>query len=344
MTARRQHSLDATEPRDHKEGAKVSIFEIRHSNVKAIAMACALLLVAGGTTAHADTASDLASSEETLEAKRAELAATQEDMSRLQAEIDAKAIEIQQKQESYRTVATDLSYAIRTSYKSTNLGVPSALQAIMDSDSIDELMTRFQYAEAVTVHLTGLTKNAKDLSEDLRRQYEEISSQKDECNRMAEALSGDVASLETEVSELEDRLSQERARSFASSAKERTEGATTSTFSTGSTDGWRTGVASAYGGWSDPSTGAVCSTATGAVCDDWSMGVAVPMAWSDYRSYFNRTIEISYNGQSVIATVNDCGYMGAGSRSLDLQPGVFKAFGFSTCDDWGLRTVSYRFL
>ena len=45
------------------------------------------------------------------------------------------------------------------------------------------------------------------------------------------------------------------------------------------------------------------------------------------------------------ATQNDdCGYMGGGSRSLDFQPGVFKAFGFSDCDSWGLRTVSYRFL
>ena len=47
---------------------------------------------------------------------------------------------------------------------------------------------------------------------------------------------------------------------------------------------------------------------------------------------------------TVFATVNDCGYMGGGSRSLDLQPGVWKAFGFSSCTDWGLRTVSYRFL
>ena len=36
--------------------------------------------------------------------------------------------------------------------------------------------------------------------------------------------------------------------------------------------------------------------------------------------------------------------MGGGSRVLDLQPGVWKAFGFSSCNDWGLRTVSYRFL
>ncbi len=108
--------------------------------------------------------------------------------------------------------------------------------------------------------------------------------------------------------------------------------------------GWLTGTASAYGGSSDPNTPNPGITATGAVCDDWSMGVAVPMSLPNYRSYFGRTVEISYGGMTVYAVVNDCGYMGGGSRVLDLQPGVFKAFGFGDCFAWGLRTVSYRFL
>ena len=108
--------------------------------------------------------------------------------------------------------------------------------------------------------------------------------------------------------------------------------------------GWSTGIASAYGGSTDPYTPNPGTTATGAVCDDWSMGVAVPMAWPRYWQYYGRTVEISYGGMTVLATVNDCGYMGGGSRVLDLQPGVWKAFGFSSCTDWGLRTVSYRFL
>ncbi|WP_241158163.1 hypothetical protein [Adlercreutzia sp. ZJ138] len=108
--------------------------------------------------------------------------------------------------------------------------------------------------------------------------------------------------------------------------------------------GWMTGVASAYGGSSDPYTPNPGITATGAVCDDNSMGVAVPMSLPGYRSYFGRTVEISYNGMTVYAVVNDCGYMGGGSRVLDLQPGVFKAFGYGDCYAWGLRTVSYRFL
>ena len=73
------------------------------------------------------------------------------------------------------------------------------------------------------------------------------------------------------------------------------------------------------------------------------MGVAVPMVWGP-QSYYGRSVEISYGGTTVVATVNDCGGMGGGSRSLDLQPGVWKAFGFKSCNDWGIREVQYRFL
>ena len=56
--------------------------------------------------------------------------------------------------------------------------------------------------------------------------------------------------------------------------------------------GWKTGVASAYGGSSDASTPNPGTTATGAICNDSSMGVAVPMSWPNYRSYLGRAVEI----------------------------------------------------
>ena len=108
--------------------------------------------------------------------------------------------------------------------------------------------------------------------------------------------------------------------------------------------GWKTGAASAYGGSSDPYTGNPATTATGAICDDNSMGVAIPMAWSNYKSLLGHTVMIQYGGKTVYATINDCGGMGGGARHLDLQPGVFKALGFKTCQAWGVRTVRYRIL
>lgn len=121
-------------------------------------------------------------------------------------------------------------------------------------------------------------------------------------------------------------------------------GGNTSGGTSSSGEGWRTGLATAYGGSSDPYTPNPGKTATGAICNDYSVGVAVPMAWPNYRSYLGRTVEIVYNGKTVYAPVNDCGGMQGGRVSLDLQPGVFKAFGFSNCNAWGIRTVQYRFL
>lgn len=112
-----------------------------------------------------------------------------------------------------------------------------------------------------------------------------------------------------------------------------------------SVDGtWKTGAASAYGGSSDPYTGNPAKTATGAICNDSSMGVAIPMAWPNYKSLLGHTVVIKYNKKTVYATINDVGGMGGGARHLDLQPGVFKALGFKTCQEWGVRTVQYRIL
>lgn len=119
-------------------------------------------------------------------------------------------------------------------------------------------------------------------------------------------------------------------------------GSNNSNSSNTSTSGWQSGVVSAYGSTSDGTLGA--HTATGAIVSESSMGVAVPMSMPNYRSYFGRSVEISYGGRTVVAVVNDCGGLGGGSRALDLQPGVWRALGASSCFDWGVRTVSYRFL
>lgn len=108
--------------------------------------------------------------------------------------------------------------------------------------------------------------------------------------------------------------------------------------------GWSSGMASAYGGSSDPWTSNPGTTANGSICDDNSMGVAIPLSWPNRSSYYGRTIEISYNGMTVYGVINDCGNLQNYGRVLDLQPGIFKAFGFQTCQAWGQRNVSYRIL
>ena len=107
-------------------------------------------------------------------------------------------------------------------------------------------------------------------------------------------------------------------------------------------DGWISCVASAYTIADNDPPGST-ATASGVPLDESVPTVAMPMSMNPSRFYGSK-IEISYNGISVVATVTDCGYMGGGSRGLDLTPAIFRAFGFGSADDWGLRTVSYRFL
>lgn len=107
---------------------------------------------------------------------------------------------------------------------------------------------------------------------------------------------------------------------------------------------WSSGVASAYAVVSnDDGNGnfGVTNTASGIDLHDNSITVAVPEGQS---GLLNRVVEICYDGKVVIATVTDTGGFAKYGRALDLAPGVYKAFGFSSYSDWGTRTVSYRFL
>lgn len=299
--------------------------------------------------ARADTRGELEKTTSALEERQGQLGDAEGELSRMQDEIDRLASEVVASQQEYADASKELARTIRSQYKADDATSP-LLGVVLASESLDELIECSQYAAVMSQRLSDATRDLRQRAERLQAQYDEISAKKDKQESLAASLREEASRLEDEAASLREQAEQEernaKATEQASAGRDvaEDERASAETFETGSTEGWQTGVASAYGGWSDPSTGAVSSTATGDICDDWSMGVAVPMAWSGYRSYFGRQVEVSYNGQSVIATVNDCGSMGGGSRSLDLQPGVFKAFGFSNCDDWGLRTVSYRFL
>lgn len=102
--------------------------------------------------------------------------------------------------------------------------------------------------------------------------------------------------------------------------------------------GWRPGLASAY---TLACNDGYDATASGAKLEEDSMTVAVPANRSDL---LGKTVEIYYNGTTVTATVTDTGGFAAMGRDLDLAGGVWRALGASSTDDWGVRTVSYRFL
>lgn len=107
---------------------------------------------------------------------------------------------------------------------------------------------------------------------------------------------------------------------------------------------WSSGIASGYNITSnDDGKGnfGVTTTASGIALSDSGVTVAVPAS----KSYLlGRIVEICYDGKVVFATVTDTGGFESLGRALDLAPGVYKAFGASSWDEWGTRTVHYRFL
>jgi hypothetical protein len=114
-----------------------------------------------------------------------------------------------------------------------------------------------------------------------------------------------------------------------------------------SEEGWMSGEASAYSvsdcinaDPDNPDAGRL--TASGRAFSDSGVTVAVPQG-QEYL--LGRAVEINYNGITVVATVTDTGSFGSKyGRVLDLAGGVYKAFGYSSSSDWGVHTVSYRFL
>lgn len=178
------------------------------------------------------------------------------------------------------------------------------------------------------------------------------------CTSQAEAKTASKTTFDVQVSDVKAPVKKVAAKIIADNAKQTKASSKTKTVSTKTTKSksaskktkdktkktgsWKSGKASAYGGSTDPGCGP--RTATGAKVTESSMGVAIPMSWSGYWKYYGKKIEIKYGSKTVIATINDCGGLCGGSRALDLQPGVWRALGFKSCNGWGVRTVKYRFI
>lgn len=201
-----------------------------------------------------------------------------------------------------------------------------------------------QVVAQATAHLSDAQASAEAARlAELQKQAEALKAQQ-EAQSQTEQSSAEESTGAAEKAEESGNSAASNPGNQSSSGSSNSSNSSSSNNSNSSntSSGWQSGVVSAYGSTSDGTLGA--RTATGAIVSESSMGVAVPMSMPNYRSYFGRSVEISYGGRTVVAVVNDCGGLGGGSRALDLQPGVWKALGASSCFDWGVRTVSYRFL
>lgn len=295
--------------------------------------------------ASADTPSDLHKATEELQELTEGLESAEADVESARQAMADNATELQATQDRLASLRSHIEESIVMSYKDGWSG-PSVINVIRVGD-IGALARTLADASQVRERLSADMAEQTSLSERRQQQADELSKQADDAQARLDEMSKKKEELDAKAAELRSKSQDERdsARRASTSTAIDTASSVSSSASTFVTDpsgnGWTDGVASAYGGSSDPGTGS--TTADGSTVSDWSMGVAIPLAWGR-RDLLGRQVEISYGGKSVIATINDLGGMDGGSRSLDLQPGVFKALGASTCDAWGIRTVRYRIL
>lgn len=313
----------------------------------------------------------LQAAEEKLATISEEYDALSDEVDSLQAKIDGLAQQVLDAQASMLDGRSIMANTAVYEYRTSSLS--SFLSSILGAQSWNELSRNVDYVDKIMDQQSEEIEKQKELKTQFMQASDQLTAQKNAQDAKLEVLnskrseaSAVVEEAASYVDESSEKLAElkQQAEQFIWKSKEpeasvdesadtvdREEVISPSTPvvpdpSPGPAAGeYLTGVASAYGGSSDPYTPNPGKCADGVSwCTDTSMGVAVPMSLPNFKSYFGRTVEITYNGMTVYATVNDCGSMGGGSRALDLQPGVFKAFGYPDCYAWGLRTVKYRFL
>lgn len=301
----------------------------------------------------------------------------------LQAKIEdsqAKIDEVNAQLPQQRKLAED---SLRSLYK-MHQSTPGLVGLLLSSDNFSDFLTTYHYIETVqnaqVDDVEKLAKMESDLEsaqqtlqaskaaadqkqQDAADAMAQAQSELDELNRQIEAQKAAEAAAAAKAAEeaaaqaaAQQQQEQEAAAQAAASAAAQTQARTQAQANQSSsssqpsnpsaTDGsevkddgeWMIGSASAYSPESNTGGNA---TASGDILTENSVSVAVP---ASQRYLLGRTVQIRWNGKTVNATVTDTGGFAAYGRVLDLAPGVYKAFGFSSANAWGVRVVQYRFL
>lgn len=297
----------------------------------------------------------------------------------LQAKIEdsqAKIDEVNAQLPQQRKLAED---SLRSLYK-MHQGTPGLVSLLLSSDNFSDFLTTYHYIETVqNAQVDDVEKLAKmegDLEsaqqtlqasktaadqkqQDVADAMAQAQSELDELNRQIEAQKAAEAAAAAKAAEeaaaqaaAQQQQEQEAAASAAAQTQAQTQAQANQSSSNpqpsnpSATDGsevkddgeWMIGSASAYSPESNTGGNA---TASGEILSESSVSVAVP---ASQRYLLGRTVQIRWNGKTVNAKVTDTGGFAAYGRVLDLAPGVYKAFGFSSASAWGVRVVQYRFL
>ncbi|MBQ9057760.1 MAG: hypothetical protein IJ125_01090 [Atopobiaceae bacterium] len=342
---------------------------VRNRNYVLLRLLCAFVfvlsaLIAGlGRPALAETSAEVRQQIEAEQKQLNELVAqsqaTQQEIDELTNQLNDLADKSIDLQGTIIADRDELARAVSANYKSSSAG-SLLLELLFSTKSLDEIQSSLYYAQRTVEWQSRSVERLKADKQTLDEQLGQIATAREERtgllqqnieqqNQMATLITSmqeRAAQLEEQERQAElERLAEqarlaEEARRAAEAAMQ--QATVTPVPTTDAAGGWIECIASAYSIADNDPPGST-ATASGVPLDDNVPTVALPMS-QDPARFYGRRIEISYGGMSVIATITDCGYMDAGRRGLDVSTAVYRAFGFVTGDDWGLRTVRYRFI
>lgn len=275
----------------------------------------------------------------------------------LQEQIDANEARLAQIEEELPAKKDAAAKSLRVSYK-MQAGSGDLIQLLLSSEDFNEVISTLQYLEKITSHNNAAVEDLAQATDELEQVQSALASQKAQVDSEVQSA---LASL-TEANDARDQYEAQMAAQQAAQVRQAAaqqqaptqqqaaeqqgaSGGVSANKSDSSasqdveTDGeWMCGLASGYD--VDNNTGG-SATASGSILTSDSVTVAVP---ASQRYLLGRTVEIRYGGKTITATVTDTGGFASYGRVLDLAGGCWKAFGFSSCYDWGVRAVQYRFL
>lgn len=275
----------------------------------------------------------------------------------LQEQIDANEARLAQIEEELPAKKDAAAKSLRVSYK-MQAGSGDLIQLLLSSEDFNEVISTLQYLEKITSHNNAAVEDLAQATDELEQVQSALASQKAQVDSEVQSA---LASL-TEANDARDQYEaqiaaqqaaqvrqaaaqqqaptqQQAAEQQGASGGDSANKSDSSASQDVETDGeWMCGLASGYD--VDNNTGG-SATASGSILTSDSVTVAVP---ASQRYLLGRTVEIRYGGKTITATVTDTGGFASYGRVLDLAGGCWKAFGFSSCYDWGVRAVQYRFL
>lgn len=139
-----------------------------------------------------------------IDAKQADIDAKAQDIDAKQGDIEAKQDEIERTQQDIRSKQDALAERISTSYKA---GQVSLLAVILNSDSMEALLSNVHYLQRVSDSEASKIAEVKGLKQQEENQRAQLEAQKVELEAQKAQLEDDKATLEAERTDLESQRS-----------------------------------------------------------------------------------------------------------------------------------------